>query len=66
MSNTISRDFSKQTIKALSAKGIKIVGVTSYKVEYQNGSWGYERAYNIDDNGFGRVWTAAQVEKAAD
>ena len=65
MSNTITRDFSAKARKALSMKGIHIVGVTSCRQEYANGSWGYERAYQVDDNGCGKVWSRIEVEGAA-
>jgi hypothetical protein len=65
MSNTITRDFSAKARKALSAKGIEIIGVTSFRQEYKNGSWGYERAYQVNDNDCGKVWTRKEVEQAA-
>ena len=65
MSNTVTRDFSKKTLNALAKKGITVYGTTSYKVEYENGGWCYERAYQVNDNDCGRIWTHEQVEAAA-
>lgn len=65
MSNTITRDFSIKTRKALAQKGIEIIGVVSYRQDYPNGSWGYERAYQVNDNGCGKVWVRKDIEQAA-
>lgn len=59
-------DFSRSTLRALSRKGIRIVGLTiipnmSSDMPWANG----DRGYNVDDNGCGRVWTFAQVLEAA-
>lgn len=65
MSSTITRDFNKKTIRKLAAKGITVYGVTSYPVTYANGSTGSERAYQVNDNGTGRVMTRQELEAAA-
>lgn len=55
-------DFSRKTLKALAAKGIKLVGLQaipdmSSSMPYANAT----RGYIIDDNGTGRVWIHAEV-----
>lgn len=59
------RDFSKEVRKALKAKGISFIGLQGYRVEYPNGSWGYETAYKLNDNGTGRVRTYFEVIEMA-
>lgn len=59
------RDFSAKTIKALCAKGIRIVSITAIPGAGQMPWANAERGYNVDDNGCGRVWTFAQVLEAA-
>jgi hypothetical protein len=49
------RHFGRKIVRDLSKKGIRIVGTQAYRVEYPNGSWGYETAYKLDDNGTGKV-----------
>lgn len=65
MQNTITRDFDLKTRKALAKKGIAIIGVTAVKTTYPNGSWGYERMYEINDNNCGKVWNYSQVKAAS-
>lgn len=65
MTNTIARDFTAKTRKTLAQRGIHVLAPTSYRVTYPNGSWGYETAYKIDDNGMGRVRTHSQIIEAA-
>lgn len=57
------RDFSKKTLNALAKKGISIMSITfvPYKGDYTRG----ERAYNVNDNGCGRVLTFLEVLEAA-
>lgn len=59
------RDFSSSTLKALAARGIRVVGLTTIPgagdLPFATGS----RGYRIDDNGCGRIWTFAQVLEAA-
>jgi hypothetical protein len=59
------RDFSRKTLNALTAKGIRVVGATvipsASDLPFATG----ERGYKVDDNGCGRVWTFAQVIGAA-
>jgi hypothetical protein len=55
-------DFSRKTLKALAAKGIRLVGLQaipdmSSAMPYANAT----RGYVMDDNGTGRVWTHAEV-----
>lgn len=59
-------DFSAKTIRALSRKGIRLIGLQaipdmSSAMPYANAS----RGYLMDDNGCGRVWTFAEVLAAA-
>lgn len=59
-------DFSAKTLRALSRKGIRLVGLQaipdmSSSMPYANA----DRGYVVDDNGTGRVWTFLQVLKAA-
>jgi hypothetical protein len=60
-----ARDFSKATQKSLKAKGIEFMGLQAYRVEYENGSWGYERAYKLNDNGTAKVRTFLEVLEMA-
>ena len=59
------RDFSKSTLAALAARGIRVVGLTVIPSDgdlpFATGS----RGYRVDDNGCGRIWTFAQVKGAA-
>ena len=58
------RDFSSKTRNALARKGITVLTVTF--IPGSDGSFANgERAYNVSDNGCGRVWTFAQVMEAA-
>ena len=58
-----ARDFSAKTIRALRAKSIELVGVQSIP---NDGSWiNPTRAYVVSDRGTGKVWTHADVLKAA-
>lgn len=59
------RDFSAKTLRALSAKGIELVGVQALP-GYGDMPWANaERGFLVSDNGCGRVWTFAQVLEAA-
>ena len=58
------RDFTVKTRNALARKGITVIGSTfipGSAGSFANG----ERAYNVSDNGCGRVWTFGQVLEAA-
>jgi hypothetical protein len=60
------RDFSKATIRALAAKGVRITGLQAIpdmtsSMPFANAS----RGYIVDDNGCGRIWTFAEVLEAA-
>jgi spore germination protein YaaH len=59
------RDFSRKTVSALAAKGIKLVGLTVIPgvgdLPFATG----DRGYRVDDNGCGRVWNFTQVMEAA-
>lgn len=58
------RDFSLKTRNALARKGITILSATfipGVDGSFANG----ERAYNISDNGCGRVWKFSQIMEAA-
>ena len=55
-------DFSRKTLKALAAKGIKLTGLQaipdmSSSMPYANAT----RGYVMNDNGTGRVWSHAEV-----
>lgn len=59
-------DFSRSTLRALSRKGIRVIGLTvipnmASDMPFATG----DRGYKVDDNGCGRVWTFAQVMEAA-
>jgi hypothetical protein len=57
-------DFSATTRRALARKGVAIYGITLVPAadgSFANGT----RAYKVDDNGCGRIWTFAQVLEAA-
>lgn len=59
-------DFSRSTIAALARKGIRIIGLQAIPnmasaMPYANA----DRGYVMDDNGCGRVWTHAEVMRAA-
>jgi len=59
------RDFSSKTVRALAARGVRVLGAT---VIPSNGELAFatgSRAYRVDDNGCGRVWTFQQVLEAA-
>lgn len=58
------RDFSAKTRNALARKGIVVLNATFIPGEdgtFANG----RRAYNVNDNGCGRVWTHSQVMECA-
>lgn len=58
------RDFSSKTRNTLARKGITVLTATF--IPGSDGSFANgERAYNVSDNGCGRVWTFAQVMEAA-
>ena len=58
-------DFSSKTLRALAARGVRVIGTcvipASGDLPFANGS----RGYRVDDNGCGRIWTFAQVLEAA-
>lgn len=58
------RDFTAKTRNALARKGIVIMNATFIPGEDGSFANGH-RAYNVSDNGCGRVWTFAQVMEAA-
>lgn len=58
------RDFTVKTSNALAKRGIVVLSAAIIPGEdgsFANGT----RAYNVSDNGRGRVWTFAQVMEAA-
>ena len=59
------RDFSSKTLRALAAKGVRVIGACVIPGEgdlpFATGS----RGYRVDDNGCGRIWTFQQVLEAA-
>ena len=60
------RDFSAATLRRLARRGIRLVGLQaipdmSSAMPFASAT----RGYVINDNGCGRVWTHAQVMKAA-
>lgn len=59
------KDFSHKTLSSLRKQGITLIGLTVIPGEgdlpFANG----ERGYCVNDNGTHRVWTFAQVLKAA-
>lgn len=60
----IRRHFAAKTTRALKAKGVVILSSTfipDASGDYTRG----ETAYNVDDNGCGRVWTFLEVLKKA-
>jgi len=57
------RDFSAATIKALAAKGVRIVSATLAPAA--GGFANAEPAYQLDDNGCGKVRTFAEVLRIA-
>ena len=61
----LRRDFSAATLRALSKRGVQILGVTllpgAGDMPYANG----ERGYTVNDNGCGRVLTFRQVTERA-
>jgi hypothetical protein len=59
-------DFSAKTIKALSRKGIAILGPVAIPDMTSAMPWANaSRGWSVNDNGCGRVWTLAQVLGAA-
>jgi len=58
------KDFTAKTRRALSAKGISIIGMQS--IPDANGNFANaQRGYKVNDNGCGRIWTRSQVMGAA-
>lgn len=56
--------FNKQTIKALGAKGIKIIGITS--IPDENGSFlNSQTGYQLDDNGTHKIRLYMEVLEIA-
>jgi hypothetical protein len=60
-----TRDFSAKTLRALSAKGIELVGVQALPGSGDMPWANAERGFVVSDNGCGKVWTFAQVLAAA-
>lgn len=62
----LRRDFSAATLRALSNRGVQVLGVTlipgAGDMPYANG----ERGYTVSDNGTGRVLTFRQVTELAE
>lgn len=59
------KDFTSSTLNALAKRGVRVIGLT---VIPGNGDLPFatgERGYRVDDNGCGKVWTFAEVIKAA-
>ena len=55
------RDFNASTLRALARKGITILR----PVAVPTGRFAdYDRAYSVNDNGCGRIWTFEQVKEA--
>lgn len=58
------RDFSSKTLRALAAKGVRVIGTCVIPgvgdLPFATGS----RGYRVDDNGCGRIWTFQQVLEA--
>ena len=60
----VRRHFAAKTLRSLEKRGIRVLSSTfipGTSGTYLDG----ETAYNIDDNGCGRVWTFLEVLKAA-
>jgi len=58
------KDFTAETRRTLSRKGISIVGMTS--IPDLSGNFARsQRAYKVNDNGTGRIWTHSQVIQAS-
>jgi hypothetical protein len=58
------KDFTAKTRRALNANGISIIGMQS--IPDANGSFANsQRAYKVNDNGTGRIWTHSQVIQAS-
>jgi hypothetical protein len=60
------RDFSAKTLRALSAKGIEVVGTQMLPGSGEMPWANAERGFSVVENGCGRVWTFAQVLEAAE
>jgi hypothetical protein len=59
-------DFSAKTIKALSRKGVSILGPVAIPDMSSAMPWANaSRGWSVNDNGCGRVWTLSQVLAAA-
>lgn len=60
----IRRHFSAKTLRSLEKRGIRVLSSTfipGSDGSYCNG----ETAYNVDDNGCGRVWTFLEIMREA-
>lgn len=60
----VRRHFDAATLRKLEKRGVRVLSSTfipDASGDYTRG----ETAYNIDDNGCGRVWTFLEVLKAA-
>ena len=61
-----NRHFNAKTIKALTRKGISIIGLTAIPdMSSDMPCANAETGYVINDNGTGKVWTFRQVLNAA-
>jgi len=59
--SSASRDFSARTIRALRAKGIALIGVTSIPGEGPMPMANATRGYVLDDNGTHRIRSHSEV-----
>lgn len=59
------RDFSAKTLAALTARGVRVIGLQAIPGDGPMGLANATRGYRVDDQGTGRVWTHAQVLEAA-
>lgn len=55
------RHFGAKMVNKLKKSGITVTSTQAYKVTYPNGSWGYETAYVLNDNGTSKVKTYEEV-----
>ena len=63
-SQIATRHFGRKVVAALSAKGVRVIGTQALPDAagcFINSTTGYV----VDDNGCGRVWTAAEVRGCA-
>lgn len=61
----VSRHFDRSTVRALSKRGIEVIGLTTIPgdgpMPWANGQTGYQ----VSDNGTGRIFTHAQLRAIA-